>query len=205
MFIMYASADGKNVTISPRLGTGHVMPLYTSTVGYQILPGSGVINDTLGSNYVANVRCTNCRSWAGGKVDLTSTSQPMLYAVGGGEDVLQTDDHTAIIHQHDAFGQFTLDMVAATGAGGIPTNTSEQTGVANEHTEGASGPGSALHALFMCGTFIVLFPAGYLFLRVFERVWIHIALQSFGLVVTLLGAASGIALSIRLPKVRIAN
>jgi hypothetical protein len=57
----------------------------------------------------------------------------------------------------------------------------------------------------MCGTFIVLFPAGYLFLRVFERVWIHIAFQSFGLFATLLGAASGIALSIKKNKVCISN
>jgi hypothetical protein len=65
------------------------------------------------------------------------------------------------------------------------------------------GPGAALHALFACGTFIVLLPAGYLFLRIFERVWIHIAFQSFGLFVTLLGAASGIALSTKKNKVRL--
>ena len=197
LFVMYTSADGKNVTISPRLGTGHVMPLYTGNVGYSLLAGSGIINDTLGSNMVANVRCTNCRKWAGGSVDVTSKNQPMLYAVGGPDDVLMTNDYTATIHQHNGYGQFTLDMVAATGAGGIPSDTNVQTGVSHENDQGGHGPGSALHALFMCGTFIVLFPAGYLFLRIFERVWIHIALQSFGLFVTLLGAASGIALSIK--------
>ena len=202
MFIMYTSASGTNVTISPRLGTGHVQPLYTGAVGYQLLEGSGVINDTFGSNLVANVRCTNCRSWAGGSVNVKSTSQPMIYAIGDAEDELQTDDHTATIHQHDGYGQFTMNMVAATGAGGIPSDTSKQTGTVHEDDQGGSGgPGGALHALFMCGSFIVLFPAGYLFLRIFERVWIHIAFQSFGLFATLLGSASGIALSIKTPKV----
>ena len=121
MFIMYTSQDGKNVTISPRLGTGHVMPLYTGIVGWSLLEGSGIVNDSLGTEMIANVRCTNCRSWAGGQLNVTSHSQPMIYAVGG--DQIQTNDHTATIQQHAGYGKFTLDMVAATGAGGIPSDT----------------------------------------------------------------------------------
>ncbi|KAI7594391.1 hypothetical protein KC316_g1161 [Hortaea werneckii] len=30
MFVVYTSADGNNVTVSPRLGTGQVMPEYNS-------------------------------------------------------------------------------------------------------------------------------------------------------------------------------
>jgi hypothetical protein len=202
MFIMYTSQDGKNVTISPRLGTGHEMPLYTGVVGYSLLEGSGLINGSDGIDMVANIRCTNCRSWAGGRLDVTSDSQPMIYAVGAAEDQLQTNDHTATIHQHVGFGKFTLDMVAATGAGGIPSNTSQQTGATHESDENnGPGPGRGLHVLFMCGTFLVLFPAGFLFLRLFERLWVHIAFQSAGLFFTLLGAASGIALSIKGNKV----
>jgi hypothetical protein len=203
MFIIYTSQDGKNVTVSPRLGTGHVMPLYTGIVGYSLLEGSGLVNDSMGTNMVANVRCTNCRSWAGGQINVTSHSQPMIYAVG--DDELHTNDHTATIQQHVGYGKFTLDMVAATGAGGIPSDTNQQTGATHESDENnGPGPGRGLHALFMSGTFLVLFPAGYLFLRLFERVWIHIALQSAGLFFTLLGAASGIALSIKDDKVRLA-
>lgn len=202
MFIMYTSQDGKNVTISPRLGTGHVMPLYTGIVGYSMLEGSGIINDTLGTNMVANIRCTNCRSWAGGQLDVTSHSQPMIYAVGDVNDQLQTNGHTTTIQQHAGYGKFTLDMVAATGAGGIPSDTNQQTGVTHESDEdGVSGPGRGLHALFMCGTFLILFPAGFLFLRLFERLWIHVAFQSAGLFFTFLGTASGITLSIKGNKV----
>jgi Cytochrome domain of cellobiose dehydrogenase len=204
MFVIYTSHDGKNVTISPRLGTGHDMPLYTGNVGYSILEGSGLINSSAGTNMVANVRCTNCRSWAGGQLNVTSHSQPMIYAVGDVDDQLQTNDYTATIHQHAGYGKFTLDMVAATGTGGIPSDTNQQTGVTHESDQGdgpGPGPGRGLHALFMCGTFLVLFPAGFLFLRLFERLWIHVAFQSAGLFFTLLGAASGIALSIKDNKV----
>ena len=204
MFVIYTSHDGKNVTISPRLGTGHDMPLYTGNVGYSILEGSGLINSSAGTNMVANVRCTNCRSWAGGQLNVTSHSQPMIYAVGDADDQLQTNDYTATIHQHAGYGQFTLDMVEATGTGGIPSDTNQQTGVTHESDQGdgpGPGPGRGLHALFMCGTFLVLFPAGFLFLRLFERLWIHVAFQSAGLFFTLLGAASGIALSIKENKV----
>jgi len=204
MFIMYTSQDGSNVTISPRLGTGHVMPLYTSAVGYTLFEGSGLINDSLGVNMVANVRCTKCRSWADGQINATSHSQPMIYAVGDENDQLQTNDYTAAIQQHIGYGTFTLDMVLATGAGGVPSDTNQQTGATLESDENnGPGPGNALHALFMCGTFLVLFPAGYLFLRLFERVWMHIVFQSAGLFFTLLGAASGIALSIKDDMVRL--
>lgn len=205
MFIAYPSADGTNVTISPRLGSGHVMPTYTGNVGWSLLAGSGIIKDSSGTLLVANVRCVSCRSWASGNVDVTSTTQPMIYAIGGGYDQIATNDHTATLLQHAGYGQFNFDMVAATGAGGIPSDTTVQRGVSDAVNEGGPGPGSALHALFMGGTFIVLFPAGYLFLRIFKRVWIHIAFQSVGLFATLLGAASGIALSIKKNKVHIST
>jgi hypothetical protein len=77
-----------------------------------------------------------------------------------------------------------MDVMSATGAGGIPSDTTARRGVSRETDDSeVGGPGAALHALFMCDTFTVLFPAGYL-LRIFERVWIHIAFQSFGLFVT---------------------
>lgn len=202
IFVMYPSKGGNNVTISPRLGSGHVMPLYTSKVGYTLLPGSGLDS---GGNYVAHVHCTNCRSWNAGDVNVSSTKQPMIYAVGPGYDQISSNDPTAIIQQHVGYGQFTMNMVAATGPGGVPSDSSVQSGVNVGSESGDAGPGGALHAFFMCGTFIVLFPAGYLFLRVFERLWIHVAFQSFGLFVTFLGTASGIALSIRKDMVRLSN
>ena len=53
MFVIYASADGNNVTISSRLGNGHNSPETSSDTQLTIMDGSGVINGSI----VANVRC----------------------------------------------------------------------------------------------------------------------------------------------------
>jgi hypothetical protein len=52
-FVMYASADGTNVTVSPRVANGEVMPTYNSETRIELLEGSGV-NDT---TMTANIRC----------------------------------------------------------------------------------------------------------------------------------------------------
>lgn len=52
MFIVYTDGSG-NVTLSPRLGTGHTMPQFNSDAQVSLLEGSGVSNGKM----VANVRC----------------------------------------------------------------------------------------------------------------------------------------------------
>ncbi len=73
MFIVYTAANGRNVTVSPRIGTGHSEPTYTTDVSVFLLPGSGLINDT----YIINAKCHGCRKWKGGFLDLKSKTQPM--------------------------------------------------------------------------------------------------------------------------------
>jgi hypothetical protein len=52
IFVVYTAGNG-NVTLSPRLGTGHKMPQYNSAAQVTLLEGSGVSNGKM----VANVRC----------------------------------------------------------------------------------------------------------------------------------------------------
>lgn len=56
IFVVYTAGNG-NVTISPRLGTGHTMPQLNSDAKVTLLEGSGVSNGKM----VANVRCEYCR------------------------------------------------------------------------------------------------------------------------------------------------
>lgn len=100
MFIVYTAANGRNVTVSPRIGTGHSEPTYTTDVSVFLLPGSGLINDT----YIINTKCHGCRKWKGGFLDLKSKTQPMIYAVGPG-DYLQSDLLDAGIRRHEDFGE----------------------------------------------------------------------------------------------------
>lgn len=53
LFVMYTSADGNNVTVSPRLGKGYNLPHFDNKTQLTLLDGSGVKNGTM----VANVRC----------------------------------------------------------------------------------------------------------------------------------------------------
>jgi hypothetical protein len=49
----------------------------------------------------------------------------------------------------------------------------------------------------MVVAFLVVFPAGYLSLRVLEKVWLHWGVQSFALLMVCVGSAAGIGVSIR--------
>jgi hypothetical protein len=53
MFVVYTSADGNNVTISPRTASGYSEPELNSDVQVTLLEGSGVVDGKM----IANVRC----------------------------------------------------------------------------------------------------------------------------------------------------
>ncbi|EXJ91262.1 hypothetical protein A1O1_04372 [Capronia coronata CBS 617.96] len=115
MFIVYA-ADNNNVTVSPRLGTGHVEPRVNSDAQVSVLEGSGVTTE---GTLVANIRCDTCLSWNGGSMDPTDSSSTWIYAHKSGDALLSTSTD-ADISQHDGEGGFTLDLTV--GTGGSSTN-----------------------------------------------------------------------------------
>lgn len=196
IMVTYASEDGNNVTVSPRLGVGHVMPQYTSNVQVDVLNGSGII----GGSFVVNAKCTGCRSWSGGSVDVTSTSQNMIWALGP-SGTLKSNDESATINQHQGYNFFNLNLKDATGTGGVPSvSNSTADGSLNDGPPGFGGnfrAGVAFHAFLMVAAFLVVFPAGYLSLRVLEKVWLHWGVQSFALLMVCVGSAAGIGVSIR--------
>ena len=53
IFVMYTSAGGTNVTVSPRLVQGYVEPEYNSDAQLELLEGSGVSDGIM----TANVKC----------------------------------------------------------------------------------------------------------------------------------------------------
>ncbi|KAL9115659.1 MAG: hypothetical protein Q9227_000027 [Pyrenula ochraceoflavens] len=204
IFLIYKGGDGKNVTVSPRLGTGHSEPQPLNTVSVKLLEQSGITGgDDETGDYVVNAHCTGCRSWKTGAIDATSTKQPMIYAVGAAHSFFGSDDLNATIVQHQAFGQFTMDLKAAVGQGGVPTDTSQQTGVVHDSdNNNGTTLGSAFHAAIMAATFVLVFPTGAVALRLFERVWLHWMIQSLGVLLILVGAIVGIYISEKHDKVR---
>ncbi|KIW32570.1 uncharacterized protein PV07_04100 [Cladophialophora immunda] len=115
MLVVYA-ADSNNVTVSPRLGTGHVQPQFNSDASVSLLEGSGIASD---GSLVANIRCDTCLSWSGGSMSPTDSSSSWIFAYKSG-DPLDSTDTSANIKQHDSTGGFNLDLTQ--GVGGSSSN-----------------------------------------------------------------------------------
>lgn len=99
------------------------------------------------------------------------------------------------------FGHFTVDMTKAA------VNTTEDVSFdelsvvgtwQNHYAQLTSGPtkdrdwGGSVHSALMCGTFVVLFPVGVIFLRLVEKVKWHAWMQGLGLVLIACGVGIGI-------------
>ena len=61
---------------------------------------------------------------------------------------------------------------------------------------------STLHAIAMCGTFVLLFPFGAALLRVFENVRFHWMAQALGVLITIVASGIGVNLSGMYNRVR---
>jgi hypothetical protein len=79
---------------------GHVEPSYDKDIDVKLLDGSGIFNYT----YIVRAVCHNCRQWSGGALNVNTTKQPWIYAVGPGRS-LQSDSKTASIGLHDDYGE----------------------------------------------------------------------------------------------------
>ncbi|USW48226.1 Putative DOMON domain, cytochrome b561/ferric reductase transmembrane [Septoria linicola] len=141
IFVMYTSADGQNVTVSPRLGTGHVEPQHDTTAEIEVLEGSGVADGMM----TANVKCSNCNSWQGGTMDFTAQTAQWIYASRTGA-ALDSDDPAEDIQQHQAYSPFRWQISTAQGgdstnpfvvAAAAPTGSDSQTASATA-SSGAS-------------------------------------------------------------------
>ena len=116
MFIAYANANGQSknfhlgrvfprlthypdVTLSPRIASSHNEPQYSKSIDVSLLAGSGITNGIM----VVNAHCHNCKTWNGGALDFSSTTQSWIYAVGPSQ-TLHSDSTSATLYQHDVFG-----------------------------------------------------------------------------------------------------
>lgn len=197
VLMAYPSASGKNVTISPRRCYSHSEPVYDSEINVEALPGTGLFNDT---TFIFNGKCTNCRSWSnGGKIDISSTTQEMAYATGPSGDT-RSDNPRESIKIHWNYGSFTMDLVHASGAAGVPDipTTANVTSVGSVQQSADTGyvdSKAILHAVVMILAFVGVWPFGILVLRVGGSVRWHAINQTvaFGLVV--IGAIIGFVIS----------
>lgn len=223
MFVMYQDGNG-NVTISPRQGTNHQMPvLDTSSTAAKLtlLQGSGVVNG--GKTMRANVACSNCESWAnGGSMQLSSTSSPWIAAWKAG-DSLATTDKDASISQHDDVGSWSYDLTQATiSSDANPFINAQQNGGSSgggfgpnggSGAPGSSGPGvipsgggfssardeitrlQRAHGIIMAIVFVILYPVGSILMPLLGKWMFHAAFQFFNFILMWVGFGLGYVLS----------
>lgn len=126
IFVVYTASDS-NVTVSPRLGTGHQMPNFNGDAQVTLLEGSSVS----GGKMTANVKCrysqvsieniadrdagSNCNSWSGGTADFTSGSGNWIYAYKSSGGPKDSTDQSASISQHNERDAFSWDYASAKG------------------------------------------------------------------------------------------
>jgi Cytochrome domain of cellobiose dehydrogenase len=86
------------------MSTGETELSYSSTINVEVLSGTTVSNDTI----VVNARCPNCQKWASGSLDLNSSSQQFIYALGpssGSVVKINTDSLSANLERHSAYAK----------------------------------------------------------------------------------------------------
>ncbi|KAM0720651.1 hypothetical protein Q7P37_004788 [Cladosporium fusiforme] len=198
MFLMYSSADGSDVTLSPRNAPGHQMPTHNDAADITILDGSGISNGRM----TANVRCGNCTQWSTGTLDLQGSNSDWVYAYQQGSQI-DSDDTNAIITQHDRTGSFQWDLSRATGG----TGTNESNPFTNAATTDTSSTGRQMmsqaaknnyiraHGSLAAIAFVFIFPLGAILIRLASfrlLAWTHGGLQIFGY--ALFTAAAGLGI-----------
>lgn len=199
IFIVYASGNGQNVTVSPRLGIEHVEPKFNPQARISVLSGSGISNGTM----TANIRCDSCITWPGGTEDPTSSASSWVWAVKYGSP-LNTNSVSAQITIHDYSGIASLDLKQATGGSSV-NPFAATTGVVSSSghaissiNSGSIRPRRFAHAVIMIVVFVVLLPSFALMLRVIPSskiVDVHACLQLFTLSLAIAGLGIGISMA----------
>lgn len=144
IFVVYTSTDGKNVTLSPRLGTGHSEPQFNSKAEVSLLDGSGISNGKM----IANVKCSNCQSWSGGSMDFTASSGNWIHAYQSSGGALNSNDQSATISQHSNGAASAFSWSFADAKGGSSVNPF----VSTSASASGSGTGSVAGATGATGT-----------------------------------------------------
>jgi hypothetical protein len=127
MFVIYQAANGQNVTLSPRKGSGHVMPSADNSLQATLLDGSGVVNGQM----IANIKCGSC----------STSNANFVFAANTGS--LQSDSASASIQQHqNTYGTFSFNVNAAKGGSDTNPFTGSSSSTNSSSSSGSSGSGS---------------------------------------------------------------
>lgn len=154
--------------------------------------------------YSVSVHCKNITAFGkgDGKLELTNTKQPFLYAWGPTDESILSASKSASIKRHEAYGNFWMDMTAATssdtGEVAMPTGAgllSTQNAGADGQAESDGDKVGPAHAAIMLAAYVIIFPLGAILLRFLESVKAHYIAQTLGLLAAIIGVGVGVYLS----------
>ena len=191
----------KDITISPRVADGNSEPSLDREKRVILSKNS----DTKNGRYSVRWDCFNCRDWKGVRLNVSDEKQRMIFAVGPRNIDLDTSDPDAALRRHDWYGKFEINMTKSFGDNIAfenfwPTKSDGASEVGNEVDDHDFA--SSNHAVLMAGAFVILFPLGIIWLRIFGKVWLHWLTQAIGVLVFFSGAGIGIVLSKQYNRVR---
>ncbi|KAF4545850.1 Integral membrane protein [Lasiodiplodia theobromae] len=201
LFVMYTSADGSNVTVSPRLGTGYNLPQFDNATQLSVLEGSGVTDGTM----TANIRCTNCQNWSdSGSMSFQSASATWMHAKAAGDPLNSDDPNQGIPFHGPSYGTFEWDFADAKG-GDSPNpftsaeeNSNTGTQIDNKDLRSTKRRILTAHGVLACMAFIIFFPTGAISLRMLHfrgAVWVHVGMQGFAFLMFIIAFGMGIYLT----------
>ncbi|KAF9736896.1 hypothetical protein PMIN04_000574 [Paraphaeosphaeria minitans] len=191
MLVMYADARGDNITISPRLSTGHTEPSFSPAIKLDVLNGTGIYDEM----YVLRAVCHACRVWPNGFLETSSTTAPMLFAFGPAM-AAQSDDANAPLRRHVRYGTFSMDLVAATGAGaGVPEANAQLRGAVVQGMSKDRDGKDLAHAICGCIALFVLWPVNVALAGFLRNIKVHVGVSVVMLAFLVVSFALGIATS----------
>lgn len=204
IFVVYQDGAG-NVTISPRTGTGHIMPRYNAIAQVELQEGSGIVDDVM----IANVRCGNCGAWPGGSMSLASEAVDYIAAWKAGDAVGSTDLDAAIRY-HDAHDQWRFDLTQGT----ITDDANPYVGVSqfDNNNRGVSegsfaDPRTLIygHGIIMAVVMVLLYPIGSSLMPLFGKWLFHASWQFLAFLLMWAGFGLGFVASQRIKLVSISQ
>lgn len=200
MLIAYADGSDNGITLSGRYSTGNTEPEYRSDIDVQAQGVNTIATNGWTKNIIANGVCKGCVSWQGKTiVDLGSSAQAFIFAVGPAFPPLSSSSKSAGLTEHSFVGRFTMDMTAATvqSGGSVPAGPFDTrlNSDAATNTKSTNDPAPHIHGLVMSVVFVLLLPFGSLILRVWNTVKYHAVVQIIALVLFCMAAAGGVVVS----------
>jgi hypothetical protein len=135
---------------------------------------------------ILRARCRNCREF----LDTKATAHPMIFAFGNGKN-LMSDSPSANLKRHVRYGHFTMDMLAATGTGGVPAKSSAVNGVVRGSLTSDHDRANLAHAVIGCLALFVMWPLNLIFAGFFKTIKIHIVLSMIIMVFLVVSYALG--------------